>query len=51
MKKMVHIVGNLARGGMGSFLMNLYRNIDRNKVQFDFIVMGEKEKINNIDRL
>lgn len=43
MKKMVHIVGNLAPGGMGSFLMNLYRNIDRDKVQFDFIVMGEKE--------
>lgn len=45
MKRMVHIVGNLAPGGMGSFLMNLYRNIDRDKVQFDFIVMGEK-KIN-----
>lgn len=42
MKRMVHIVGNLAPGGMGSFLMNLYRNIDRSKVQFDFIVMGEK---------
>lgn len=42
MKKMVHIVGNLAPGGMGSFLMNLYRNINREKVQFDFIVMGEK---------
>ena len=42
MKKMVHIVGNLAPGGMGSFLMNLYRNIDKKKVQFDFIVMGEK---------
>lgn len=42
MKRMVHIVGNLAPGGMGSFLMNLYRNIDRDKVQFDFIVMGEK---------
>lgn len=44
MKKMVHIVGNLAPGGMGSFLMNLYRNIDREKVQFDFIVMGEKQQ-------
>lgn len=42
MKKMVHIVGNLAPGGMGSFLMNLYRNINREKVQFDFIVMGQK---------
>lgn len=43
LKRMVHIVGNLAPGGMGSFLMNLYRNIDRDKVQFDFVVMGEKE--------
>ena len=43
LKRMVHIVGNLAPGGMGSFLMNVYKKIDRNKVQFDFIVMGEKE--------
>lgn len=26
-----------SRGGIESFIMNLYRNIDRNKVQFDFL--------------
>lgn len=32
-------------GGIESFIMNLYRNIDHNKFQFDFINMetGNKE--------
>lgn len=30
-------------GGIECLLMNLYRNIDRNKVQFDFMVHREKE--------
>lgn len=39
-------------GGVQSYLMNLYRNIDRRKVQFDFIVSGYEahyeEEINNL---
>ena len=31
-------------GGIEAFIMNIYRNIDRNKVQFDFIV-NTNEKI------
>ena len=29
-------------GGVETFLMNYYRNIDRNKVQFDFISIYDK---------
>jgi len=28
-------------GGVGTYLMNLYRNIDRNVIQFDFVVEGD----------
>ena len=27
-------------GGVETYLMNLYRNIDRTKIQFDFVVAG-----------
>ncbi|MBO0479512.1 glycosyltransferase [Vagococcus fluvialis] len=31
------------RGGLESYIMNLYRNIDRNKIQFDFFTLkGQK---------
>lgn len=29
--------------GIESFIMNMYRNIDRNMVQFDFLVMSDEE--------
>lgn len=32
----------LDRGGAETFVMNVYRNIDRTKVQFDFMVHGDK---------
>ena len=32
-------------GGTEAFIMNLYRNIDRNKVQFDFILKHDDPKI------
>lgn len=32
-------------GGTEAFIMNLYRNIDRNKVQFDFILKHDEPKI------
>lgn len=40
--KVLHIVGNLSCGGVGAFLMNNYRNIDRAKVQFDFLVHNKE---------
>lgn len=38
MVRMLHIVGSMSPSGIGNFIMNVYRNIDREKVQFDFIV-------------
>lgn len=34
----MHYVGALELGGSQSFVMELYRNIDRTKVQFDFVI-------------
>ena len=42
--RILHVVQRMEAGGTQAFLMNLYRNIDRNKVQFDFLVeYKEKE--------
>lgn len=38
MVRVLQNIGTLASGGMESFLFNLYRHIDREKVQFDFVV-------------
>ena len=35
--RILHIIGSLHSGGMENFIMNLYRAIDREKVQFDFV--------------
>lgn len=31
------------KGGLESYIMNIYRNCDRDKVQFDFAVFGDKK--------
>ena len=36
--RVLHIVTYMGRGGLETMLMNYYRNIDREKVQFDFLV-------------
>ncbi len=36
--RILHIVTYMGRGGLETMLMNYYRNIDRSKVQFDFLV-------------
>ncbi|PYZ96947.1 glycosyl transferase family 1 [Alteribacter lacisalsi] len=35
--RVLHVVVNMNRGGAETLLMNLYRNMDRKKVQFDFL--------------
>lgn len=35
--RVLHVVVNMNRGGTETLLMNLYRNIDRKKIQFDFL--------------
>lgn len=38
MIRILHVFGKMNRGGAETFIMNLYRNIDRSKIQFDFAV-------------
>ncbi|MDN3439758.1 glycosyltransferase [Planococcus sp. APC 3900] len=38
MIRILHVLGALDRGGAETMIMNLYRNIDRNLIQFDFVV-------------
>lgn len=35
--RVLHVIGIMNRGGAETMIMNLYRNIDRSKVQFDFV--------------
>lgn len=35
--RVLHVVTYMGRGGLETMLMNYYRNIDRSKVQFDFL--------------
>lgn len=37
MKRILHIIGKMDRAGAETMLMNLYRNIDHSKFQFDFV--------------
>lgn len=39
--RILHVVVNMNRGGAETLLMNLYRNIDRSRVQFDFLTCKE----------
>lgn len=43
--RIAHIVGKWVGGGVESNLMNYFRNIDRNKVQFDFICDSDSSDI------
>ena len=41
--RVLHVVGAMNRAGTETMLMNIYRNIDREKVQFDFISYSQEE--------
>ena len=41
--RVLHVVGAMNRAGTETMLMNIYRNIDREKVQFDFISYSKEE--------
>ena len=43
MKRILHIVYAMDMGGIQSFIMNIYRHIDKNKIQFDFLVRVNRE--------
>lgn len=36
--RVLHVISRMPREGAQTFIMNLYRSIDRNKIQFDFLV-------------
>ena len=42
--RVLHITEMLSAAGIESFIMNVYRNIDRNKVQFDFLVLRDEKE-------
>lgn len=39
--RILHVVTDMNRGGIETMLMNYYRQINRNKIQFDFLVHRE----------
>lgn len=44
MIRVIHYIGLLDFGGSQSFIMEVYRKIDRNKVQFDFVTFPNQKK-------
>ena len=43
--RVAQIPGKFNTGGVKSYIMNYYRNIDRSKIQFDFIIDSDSEEI------
>lgn len=43
MKRILHIVGTMNRAGAETMIMNLYREIDKSKYQFDFVVFTDRK--------
>lgn len=43
MIRVLQVVTYMGRGGLETMLMNYYRHIDRDKVQFDFLVHRDFE--------
>ncbi len=42
-RRVLHVVGAMNRAGTETMLMNIYRNIDREKIQFDFISYSQQD--------
>ena len=42
--RILQIVPNMQMGGLETFIMNIYRNIDKEKIQIDFLVHYEEKK-------
>ena len=43
--RVLQVIRQMNRGGAEAMIMNLYRHIDRSKVQFDFLVHTEEEGV------
>ena len=44
MIRVLQIVDHMGLGGIQAFIMNVYRNIDKEQVQFDFLLPHHREK-------
>ncbi len=42
--RVLNVVPNMRAAGVETFIMNVYRNIDRTRVQFDFFSTQRKKK-------
>ena len=42
--RVLHVVGGMARGGAETMIMNLYRHVDRSRLQFDFLCTRPDEQ-------
>lgn len=42
-KRVLHVLGQLNQGGVENRLMDIYRKIDRKRIQFDFVVHGNEK--------
>lgn len=40
--RVLHVIRSMERGGAETLIMNIYRNIDKSKVQFDFLLFHAK---------
>lgn len=40
--RILHVVGKMDTGGMETLIMNWYRNLDKSKIQFDFLTHHEE---------
>lgn len=45
MKRVLQIVDSMDMGGIQTFIMNVYRHINREEIQFDFLVFRKHEQI------
>ena len=43
MRRVLHVLGKMDRAGAETMVMNIYRQVDRNQYQFDFVVFSKKE--------
>lgn len=44
-KRVLHIVGAMNRGGAETMIMNLYREINRDEYQFDFLEVVKGQSV------
>lgn len=52
MTRVLHVLGGLGSGGAESLIMNWYRNLDRTRIQFDFLVRSsDRNYAEEIERL